>query len=138
VAYTSDKAVGPTGGRHTFEATAFFARLVAHIPHKRHVQERYYTYQADRTRAEAREAEEAARAEVGGDSRARRLGGVGGGGRSGEGGRERAGCAPRGGRRATRRATRRRGRRGGGDSSRRRMDDAADAFRLTSPSPFAP
>lgn len=32
--YTSDKADGPTAGQHRFEATAFIARLVAHIPDK--------------------------------------------------------------------------------------------------------
>ena len=52
--YTSDKSDGPTAGRHTFEATAFIARLVAHIPDKGQVLQRYYGYYANRTRGERR------------------------------------------------------------------------------------
>jgi hypothetical protein len=32
VTYTSDKADGPMAGQQWFEATAFIARLVRHIP----------------------------------------------------------------------------------------------------------
>jgi len=60
VTYTSDKADGPTAGRRTFEATAFIARLVAHIPDKGQVLERDYGYYANRTRGERRKADEAA------------------------------------------------------------------------------
>ncbi len=56
VTYTSDKADGPTAGRHTFEATEFIARLVAHIPDKGQVLQRagtgacpYCGYYANRT-----------------------------------------------------------------------------------------
>jgi hypothetical protein len=62
VTYTSDKADGPTAGQHTFEATAFIARLVAHIPDKGQVLQRYYGYYANRTRGERRKAEAAAEA----------------------------------------------------------------------------
>jgi len=59
VSYTSDKADGPTAGRHTFEAVEFIARLVAHIPDKGQVMQRYYGYYANRTRGERRKAEAA-------------------------------------------------------------------------------
>jgi hypothetical protein len=62
VTYTSDKPDGPTAGRHTFEATAFIARLVAHIPDKGQALQRYYGYYANRTRGERRKAEAAAQA----------------------------------------------------------------------------
>ena len=54
VTYTSDKADGPTAGRHTFEVTDFIARLVAHIPDKGQVLQRYYGYYANRARGERR------------------------------------------------------------------------------------
>ena len=57
--YTSDKADGPTAGRHTFEATAFIARLVAHVPDKGQLLQRYYGYYANRTRGKRRKASEA-------------------------------------------------------------------------------
>jgi hypothetical protein len=60
VSYTSDKADGPTAGRHTFEAVEFIGRLVAHIPDKGQVMQRYYGYYANRTRGARRKAEEAA------------------------------------------------------------------------------
>jgi len=41
VTYSFDKLDGPTAGRHTFEATAFIARLVAHMPDKSQVLQRY-------------------------------------------------------------------------------------------------
>ncbi len=59
VSYTSDKREGPTAGRHTFEAVEFIARLVAHIPDKGQVMQRYYGYYANRTRGERRKAEQA-------------------------------------------------------------------------------
>ena len=56
VTYTSDKADGPTAGRHTIEATAFIARMAAHIPDKGQVLQRYFGYYANRTRGERRKA----------------------------------------------------------------------------------
>ena len=50
VTYTSDKSDGPTAGPHTFEAAAFIARLVDHIPDKGQVLQRYYGHNANRTR----------------------------------------------------------------------------------------
>jgi len=50
VTYTSDKADGPTTGRHTFGAADFIALLVSHIPDKGQVLRRYYGYYANRTR----------------------------------------------------------------------------------------
>ena len=47
---TSDKADGPTSGRHMFEAADFTALLVAHIPDKGQVLQRYFGYYANRTR----------------------------------------------------------------------------------------
>jgi hypothetical protein len=61
VTYTSDQPDSPPAGRHTFEAPAFITRLVAHIPDKGQVLQRYYGYYANRTRGERRKAEEAAR-----------------------------------------------------------------------------
>ena len=61
VTYTSDKADGPTAGRHTFEVTDFIARLVAHIPDKGQVLQRHYGYYANRARGERRKAARAAR-----------------------------------------------------------------------------
>jgi len=66
VTRTAEKANGPTAGRHTFEATAFIARLVAHIPDKGQVLQRYYGYYANRGRGERRKAAEAARRATGG------------------------------------------------------------------------
>ncbi|MBK8538622.1 MAG: transposase [Ardenticatenia bacterium] len=63
VTYTSDKADGPTAGRHTFEVTDFIARLVAHIPDKGQVLQRYYGYYANRARGERRKAARAPEAE---------------------------------------------------------------------------
>ena len=63
VIYTSDKAAGPTAGCHTFDPLEFIARLVAHIPDKGQVLQRYYGYYANRTRGERRKAAEAAAAE---------------------------------------------------------------------------
>jgi hypothetical protein len=60
VTYTSDKAEGPTAGRHSFEAAEFIALLVAHIPDKGQVKQRYYGDYANRTRGERRKAGEAA------------------------------------------------------------------------------
>jgi len=60
VTYTSDKADGPTAGRHTFEAADFIALLVAQIPSKGQVMQRYYGHYANRTRGERRKADEAA------------------------------------------------------------------------------
>ena len=60
VTYASDKADGPTAGRHSFEAVEFIARLVAHIPDKGQVMQRYYGYYASRTRGERRKADEPA------------------------------------------------------------------------------
>lgn len=60
VTYTSDKADGPTAGRHAFAALEFIARLVAHIPDKGQVMQRYYGYYANRTRGKRRKAEAAA------------------------------------------------------------------------------
>lgn len=57
---TSDKCDGPTAGRHTFAAVEFIARLVAHIPDKGQMMQRYYGYYANRTRGARRKAEEAA------------------------------------------------------------------------------
>ncbi len=57
VTYTSDKRDGPTAGRHTFEAAAFIARLVAHIPDKGQVMQRYYGYYANRIRGEHKAAQ---------------------------------------------------------------------------------
>jgi hypothetical protein len=51
VTYAADKTDGPTPGQHPFEATAFIARLVAHMPGKGHAQERFYAYDANRARA---------------------------------------------------------------------------------------
>ncbi|MBK7780759.1 MAG: transposase [Ardenticatenia bacterium] len=48
VTYTSDKADGPTAGRHTFEVTDFIARMVAHIPDKGQVLQRTYGYYPNR------------------------------------------------------------------------------------------
>jgi hypothetical protein len=48
-----------TAGRHTFEAVEFIARLVAHIPDKGQVMQRYFGYYANRTRGERRKAEAA-------------------------------------------------------------------------------
>jgi hypothetical protein len=59
VTYTSDKADGPTAGRHTFDALEFIARLVAHIPDKGQVMQRYYGYYANRTRGARRKTDEA-------------------------------------------------------------------------------
>ena len=70
VTYTSDKADGPTAGRHRFEAAEFIARLVAHIPDKGPVLQRYYGYYANRTRGERRKAAEAARGATGGEDAA--------------------------------------------------------------------
>jgi hypothetical protein len=68
VTYASDKADGPTVGRHSFAAVEFIARLVAHIPDKGQVMQRYYGYYANRTRGARRKAEEAgARPSVDGD-----------------------------------------------------------------------
>lgn len=53
------KADGPPAGSHTLEAVDFIARRVAHIPDKGQVVQRYYGYQANRTRGERRKAEEA-------------------------------------------------------------------------------
>ena len=63
VSYTSAKADGPTAGRHTFEATDFIARLVAHIPDKGQVLQRTYGYYANRARGERRKAARAPEAE---------------------------------------------------------------------------
>ncbi len=57
--YISSKADGPTAGQHTFEATAFIARLVAHIPVKGQVLQRCDGYYANRTRGERRKVEPA-------------------------------------------------------------------------------
>ena len=46
VTYTSDQPDGPTAGRHSFDATAFIARLVAHIPDKGQVMQRAGTMPA--------------------------------------------------------------------------------------------
>jgi len=59
VTYTSDKATGPTAGRHTFEPLEFVARLVDHIPDKGQVLQRYYGYYASRTRHQRRMATQA-------------------------------------------------------------------------------
>ena len=59
VTYTSDKSDGPTAGPHTFEATAFIAHLVDHIPDKVQVLQRYYGYYANRTRGVRRKAQAA-------------------------------------------------------------------------------
>jgi hypothetical protein len=53
---TSDKTEGPTAGRHSFEAAEFIALLVAQIPDKGQVLQRYYGYYANRTRGERRKA----------------------------------------------------------------------------------
>jgi hypothetical protein len=58
--YTSDKTTGPTAGCHTFDPLEFIARLVAHIPDKGQVLQRYYGYYASRTRGMRRKAAEAA------------------------------------------------------------------------------
>lgn len=47
VTYTSDKSEGPTAGRHSFAAVALIARLVAHIPDRGQVLQRYYGYYAN-------------------------------------------------------------------------------------------
>jgi hypothetical protein len=60
VTYTSDKAEGPTAGRHSFEAAEFIALLAAQIPDKGQVLQRYYGYYANRTRGTRRKAQEAA------------------------------------------------------------------------------
>jgi hypothetical protein len=60
VTLTSDKAEGPTAGRHSFEATEFIALLVAQIPDKGQVLQRFYGYYANRTRGERRKAQAAA------------------------------------------------------------------------------
>ena len=59
VTYTSDKADGPTAGRHTFEVTDFIARMVAHIPDKGQVLQRTHGYYANRARGERRKAAQA-------------------------------------------------------------------------------
>ena len=63
VHHTSDKADGPTAGRHSFEVTDFIARLVAHIPDKGQVLQRYYGYYANRARGERRKGAQAPEAE---------------------------------------------------------------------------
>jgi hypothetical protein len=68
VTYTSDKAEGPTAGRHSFDAAEFIALLVAQIPDKGQVLQRYYGYYANRTRGERRKAQAAATAGSDGDS----------------------------------------------------------------------
>lgn len=68
VTLASDKAEGPTAGRHSFEAAEFIALLVAQIPDKGQVLQRYYGYYANRTRGERRKAQgEAATAGIDGD-----------------------------------------------------------------------
>jgi hypothetical protein len=57
VTYASDKRDGPTAGRHTFGTMEFIARLVAHVPEKGRVMQRYYGHHANRTRGERRRAE---------------------------------------------------------------------------------
>ena len=42
VTYASDKATGPTAGRHTFDPLEFVAMVVDHIPDKGQVLQRYY------------------------------------------------------------------------------------------------
>ncbi len=58
--YTSDKTTGPTAGSQTFDPLEFIALLVAHIPDKGQVLQRYYGYYASRTRGNRRKAAEAA------------------------------------------------------------------------------
>jgi hypothetical protein len=41
VTYTSDKATGPTAGRHASEAVEFIAQLMAHMPDKGQVMQRH-------------------------------------------------------------------------------------------------
>jgi len=60
VTLASDKAEGPTAGRHSFEAAEFIAHLVTQIPDKGQVLQRYCGYYANRTRGERRKAQEAA------------------------------------------------------------------------------
>jgi hypothetical protein len=79
VTYTSDKADGPTAGRHTFEATAFIARLVSRIPDKGQVIQRYYGYYANRKRGDRRSGDRRGRGLRGGggaDGRMRSYGAV--------------------------------------------------------------
>jgi len=59
VTYTSDKAAGPTAGCHTFDPLEFIARVVAHIPDKGQVMQRYYGYYSNRSRGQRRKAAEA-------------------------------------------------------------------------------
>jgi hypothetical protein len=67
VTLASDKAEGPTAGRHSFDAAKFIALLVAQIPDKGQVLQRagtgacpYIGYYANRTRGERRKAQAAA------------------------------------------------------------------------------
>ena len=62
VHYTSDKSTGPTAGSHSFDALEFLALLVAQIPDKGQVLQRYYGYYSNRQRGARRAASEAATA----------------------------------------------------------------------------
>jgi len=64
VTYASDKATGPTAGRHTYDPLEFVARVVDHIPDKGQVLQRYYGYYASRTRGQRRKAAEGGDDEV--------------------------------------------------------------------------
>jgi len=60
VYYASDKASGPTAGTHAFDAMEFIALLVAQIPDKGQVMQRYYGFYSNRQRGARRKAEEGA------------------------------------------------------------------------------
>jgi hypothetical protein len=68
VNYTSDKRVGPTVGTHAFDPLDFIALLVAHIPDKGQVMQRYYGYYSNRQRGARRKTAEASAAAEAGDS----------------------------------------------------------------------
>ena len=56
VTYHSDKPTGPTAGSETMDALEFLARVVAHIPNKGQVLQRYYGFYASRVRGMRRKA----------------------------------------------------------------------------------
>jgi len=62
VHYRSDKHTGPTVGTHAFDALDFIGLLVAHIPNKGQVMQRYYGYYSNRQRGARRKAAEASAA----------------------------------------------------------------------------
>jgi len=69
VAYTSDKSCGPTSGTRTFDALDFLALVVAQIPDKGQVMQRYYGYYSNRQRGKRRDAEEASTEQDSSDAR---------------------------------------------------------------------